>query len=195
MRRRGHTRESEIGKCLSQMWEEEEEEKEKEEEENSAALDNEDNPSQIQRRGHFGIITMDQDSELETLTTVRATYVAPKSHDVRLKGIRGELMEKHLAQRISEKIRAEQNPPTPKTDFCSTSQRDFSVTGFVPLSLETTQVHDYKTDEAITFWSENQQRVEGVTAVETPTSPFRKSAFFTKPISERLDETKPPPDN
>ncbi|XP_053266647.1 sperm associated antigen 8 [Pleuronectes platessa] len=165
---------SEIGKCLSQMWEKEEEEEEhekKEEEEekeekkeeegqNIPALDNGDNASLVQRRGHFGIITMNQDHELERLTTSRATFVAPKSHNVRQKGIRGELMETLLAERIRERIQAEQNPPIPKTDFCSTSQREFRAEGFVPLSPESTQVHDYKTEEAITFWSENQQRVE-----------------------------------
>nr|XP_019960698.1 PREDICTED: sperm-associated antigen 8 isoform X1 [Paralichthys olivaceus]XP_019960699.1 PREDICTED: sperm-associated antigen 8 isoform X1 [Paralichthys olivaceus]XP_019960700.1 PREDICTED: sperm-associated antigen 8 isoform X1 [Paralichthys olivaceus] len=183
------TRENEIGKCLSHVREEEEEEQ------TGAALDNEDAESQIRRHGHSGILTMDQEAKMESLTTVRATYVPPKSQDVRLKGIRGELMEKHLAQMISEKIRAELNPPTPKTDFCSTTQRDFSVEGFVPLTPETTQVQDYKTDQAISFWSENHQRIQGVTAVQTPKAPFRKSAFFSTPVGERLDEIEPPPDN
>ncbi|XP_062269550.1 sperm associated antigen 8 [Platichthys flesus] len=131
---------------------------------------------------------MNQDHELERLTTSRATFVAPESHNVRQKGIRGELMETLLAERIRERIQVEQNPPIPKTDFCSTSQREFKVEGFVPLSPESTQVHDYKTEEAITFWSENQQRVEGVTAVEFLESPFRRSAFFTKQVGEWLDE-------
>lgn len=39
-----------------------------------------------------------------------------------------------------EKIYAELNPPTPKTDFCSTTQKDFCVEGFVPLKPDTTQV-------------------------------------------------------
>ncbi|XP_042369547.1 sperm-associated antigen 8-like [Plectropomus leopardus] len=87
------------------------------------------------------------------------------------------------------------NPPTPKTDFCSTTQRDFCVEGFVPLTPETTQVHDYKSDQAITFWSENCQRVQGVTGVRNLKAPFKKSALFSTPISERLDEIELPPDN
>ncbi|KAI3361955.1 hypothetical protein L3Q82_012306, partial [Scortum barcoo] len=184
-----------------------------------AALDNEETRIQIQRRGHKGILTMDQGSKMETLTTIKATYTAHKSSGVRLRGIRGELLEKHIAQMISKKseyffqpcqlqrlisscfnseeLHAERNPPTSKTDFCSTMQKDFCVEGFVPLTPETTQgsVHDYKTDQAVTFWSENFQRIQGVTTIQTPKAPFRKSAQFSTPISERLDEIELPPDN
>lgn len=36
---------------------------------------------------------------------------------------------------------------------------------------------------------------QGVTAVKTQKAPFRKSALFSTPISERLDEIEVPPDN
>ncbi|XP_073333526.1 sperm-associated antigen 8 [Pagrus major] len=160
-----------------------------------AALDTDQTRVQIQKHGHKGILTLDQNSKLETVTTVKAVYIPPKSPGVRLRGIRGELLEKHIAQMISEKIQAEQKPPTPKTDFCSTTQKDFCAEGFVPHTPETTQVHDYKTDQAVTFWSENCQRIQGVTAVKTLKAPFRKSALFSTPISERLDEIDVPPDN
>lgn len=39
----------------------------------------------------------------------------------------------------SEEIQTEQKPPTPKIDFCSTTQRDFCVKGFVPFTPGTTQ--------------------------------------------------------
>ncbi|XP_071323122.1 sperm-associated antigen 8 isoform X1 [Trachinotus anak] len=198
------TGENKVGKCLLHNWAEERA---------VAALDNEETKTQIQRHGHRGILTMDQESKMETVTTLKAAYVPPKSPGVRLKddllcmlrsslllyfhgsGIRGEFLEKHIAQMISDKIHAELNPPTPKTDFCSTTQRDFCVEGFVPLTPETTQAHDYKTDQAVTFWSENYQQIQGVTAVQTLKAPFRKSALFSTPISERLDEIEPPPDN
>ncbi|XP_044031043.1 sperm associated antigen 8 isoform X2 [Siniperca chuatsi] len=138
---------------------------------------------------------MDQESKMETVTTLKAAYIPPRSQGVRLRGIRGELLEKHIAQMISEKVHAERNPPTPKTDFCSTTQRDFCVEGFVPLTPDKTQVHDYKTDQAVTFWSENCQLIQGVTAIQTLKAPFRKSALFSTPISERLDELELPSDN
>ena len=42
---------------------------------------------------------------------------------------------------FSEKIQAEQRRPTPKIDFCSTTQKDFFAKGFVPCTPETTQVN------------------------------------------------------
>ncbi|XP_035812883.1 sperm associated antigen 8 isoform X2 [Amphiprion ocellaris] len=161
----------------------------------SAGLDAEETKIHIQRHGHKGILTMDQESKMETMTTLKAAYAAPKSPGVRLRGIRGELLEKHIAQMISEKLHAERNPPIPKTEYCSTTQTDFCVKGFVSSTPETTQVHDYKTDQAISFWSENYQRVQGVTAAQTSQAPFRKSAKFSTPISERLDEPKLPADD
>ncbi|XP_030599240.1 sperm-associated antigen 8 [Archocentrus centrarchus] len=157
--------------------------------------DTEDTNAQKQRHGLKGILTTDLESKMESVTTHNAAYVAPKSPGVRIRGTRGELLEKHIAQMISEKIRADLNSPTPKTDYCSTTRKDFCVEGFVPLKPETTQVHDYKTHQAITFWSENYQQIQGVTAAQSSRAPFRKSALFSTPISERLDETDLPPDS
>ncbi|XP_041826138.1 sperm associated antigen 8 isoform X2 [Melanotaenia boesemani] len=132
---------------------------------------------------------------METLTMTRAAHVAPKSPGVRLCGIRRERLEKQIYQMISERVHAERNQPTPKPDYVTTTQRDFCVQGFIPHRPETTETHDYKNDQAITFWSENYQRVQGVTAVRNVKTPFRKSAQFSTPISERLDEIELPPDN
>ncbi|TKS84179.1 Sperm-associated antigen 8 [Collichthys lucidus] len=177
---------SRVGKCMLHNWTEERA---------VAALGTEETRTQIQRYGHRGILTMDQESKMETVTTLKAAYIPPRSPGVRLRGIRGELLEKHIAQMIREEVQAEWTPPIQKTDFCSTTQKDFCVEGFVPLTPETTQVHDYKTDQAVTFWGENCQQVQGVTAVHTLKAPFRKSALFSTPISERLDEIDLPPDN
>ncbi|XP_049909182.1 sperm associated antigen 8 [Epinephelus moara] len=167
------------GKCMLHNWAEERA---------VAALDNQETMMEIQKHGHRGILTVDQESKMEAVTTLRATYTPPKSPGVRLRGIRGELLEKHIAQMIREKIQADMNPPTPKTDFCSTTQKDFCVDGFVSVTPKSTQAHDYKNDQAVTFWSENCQRVQGVTTIKTLKAPFKKSALFSTPISERLDE-------
>ncbi|XP_029025817.1 sperm associated antigen 8 isoform X2 [Betta splendens] len=146
------------------------------------------------KHGHRGILTMDQDSKMEAVTTVKEAYIHPKGPGVRLHGIRRELLEKHIAQMMSDKIHAEQNPPTPKTEFCSVTQKDYCAGGFVPVIPKTTQVHDYQTDQTVTFWHENYQRIQGVTAIQTLKAPFRRSARFSKPHSERLDETEFLPD-
>ncbi|CAG5867171.1 unnamed protein product [Menidia menidia] len=148
----------------------------------------------IQRHGHKGILTNDPESKMDTITTSKATYVAPKSPGVRLQGIRAELLKMHIAQTVSEKVRDELTLPTPKTDY-RTTQRDYCVEGFVPSRPQPTKVHDYKTDQAITFWSENHQRIQGMTASPVLKAPFRKSALFSTPIGERLDEPDLPPDN
>ncbi|KAK5851710.1 hypothetical protein PBY51_023243 [Eleginops maclovinus] len=180
------TVEKKVGKCMLHNWVEERAMED---------VDAQETRTQIQKHGHKGIFTMDQESKMESVTTLRADFVPPKGPGVRLRGIRGELLEKHIAQMIREKVTAERNRPSPKTDFCSTTQKDFCAQGFVPLTPETTQVHDYKADQAITFWSENCQRIQGATAVQTVKAPFRKSALFSTPISERLDEVELPPDN
>ncbi|CAK6965129.1 sperm associated antigen 8 isoform X2 [Scomber scombrus] len=177
---------SKVGKCLLHNWAEERA---------VAALDTKDTKAHIQKHGHRGILTVDQESKMETVSTLKAAYIPPKSPGVRLRGVRSEFLEKQIAQMIREKIHEELNPPTPKTDFCSTTKRDFTVEGFVSLTPETTQLHDYKTEQAITFWSENYQRIQGVTTVGTPNAPFRKSATFSTPISERMDEIELPLDD
>ncbi|XP_005921784.1 sperm associated antigen 8 isoform X1 [Haplochromis burtoni] len=160
-----------------------------------ADLHTEDPKTHKHIHGHKGILTIDLESKMESVTTLKAAYVAPKTPVGKLQGIRGELLKKHTAQMISEKIHADLNPLTPKTEYCSTTQKDFCVEGFVPHKPETTRVHDYKTDQAITFWSENCQQIQGVTAARSSKGPFRKSALFSTPITERLDEIDLPPDN
>ncbi|XP_026883155.1 sperm-associated antigen 8 isoform X3 [Electrophorus electricus] len=53
------------------------------------------------------------------------------------------------------------------------------------------QDHDYKTDQAITFWSENYQKIQGMTPVRTRDTPFKKNASFSTPINESLDDLTP----
>ncbi|XP_072228400.1 sperm-associated antigen 8 [Leuresthes tenuis] len=164
-------------------------------EERAVAAHDAGDPKWIQKHGHKGILTTDFESPMESMTTSKASHVTPVGPRVRVRGIRRELLERHIAQIISEKVSNDLQPLTPRTDYSSTTQRDFCVEGFVPCRPQTTKVHDYKTDQAITFWSENYQRVQGVTPAQTLEAPFRKSALFSTPISERLDEIELPPDN
>ncbi|RVE65518.1 hypothetical protein OJAV_G00117220, partial [Oryzias javanicus] len=158
----------------------------------AAARSTKDSRSRSQKGSHKGIFTVDQEAKMETTTTSKATYVAVERPGGRMLGTRRELLEKQIIQMIREEMRAEVNTPTPEAEFCSTTHRDFSIPGYEPSRPKAAQTHDYKTDEAITFWSENYQQVQGVTPVQTQKSPFRKSAVFSTPISERLDEIDPP---
>uniref|UniRef100_A0A8C6SDK8 Uncharacterized protein n=1 Tax=Neogobius melanostomus TaxID=47308 RepID=A0A8C6SDK8_9GOBI len=57
------------------------------------------------------------------------------------------------------------------------------------------QVHDYKSENAVSFWSENHQKIQGLTPVPSASAPFRKCSDFSRPIGERLDEVDPPLDD
>ncbi|XP_047227986.1 sperm associated antigen 8 [Girardinichthys multiradiatus] len=173
-----------IGKCLQQhSWMQE----------RAVASPDIEDPKKI--HGHKGMFTTDQRCKMDTLTTYKATHVPLMGPGVRLRGIRRELLEKHITQVIREKIHNEQSPPPPEADYSSTTQKDFCVPGFVPSRPKSTRVHDYKREQAITFWSENCQQIQGVTPIRKLNAPFRKSALFSTPISERLDEEDLPPDN
>ncbi|XP_070408920.1 sperm-associated antigen 8 isoform X1 [Nothobranchius furzeri] len=137
------------------------------------------------------LITENHNVKMETATTYGATYVSPEKFlpAFELRGTRRELLERRLSQKIREEVLAElELAPPPTTEFLSTTQRDFCAQGFVPCRLRTAKDRDYKTEQAITFWSQNCQKVQGVTPIRNPKAPFKKSTLFSKPISEQLDD-------
>ncbi|XP_077398770.1 sperm-associated antigen 8 [Vanacampus margaritifer] len=146
---------------------------------------------QILRHGHKGIITMNTGAKMENVTTLKSAFAPPKTPGVRLQGLRSELLERRIAQIIRDKIHAERNPPLPQTDFSSVTQRDFRVEGFVPRTTKVNRIHDYKTEQAISYWSENYQRIQGVSPAECPNTPFKKSAQFSTPIGEQREDIDP----
>ncbi|XP_046906978.1 sperm associated antigen 8 [Hypomesus transpacificus] len=165
------------GKCLLHNWVEERA---------TAALDTEDSRPQIHKRGHRGILSVDLSSRVEGDTTVKTDFTPPKGTGVRQRGIRGELLEKQLYKEISKQTLTEFNPQPPKTEFCSTTQKDFHMKGFLPRLPQLTGEHDYKRDQAISFWNENHSQVQGVTPVRTRDSPFKKNSSFSTPIIHQL---------
>ncbi|KAL0965445.1 hypothetical protein UPYG_G00281360 [Umbra pygmaea] len=168
-----------VGKCLLFNWVEERA---------TAELDNTKPRGDIHKNGHTGILTMDLSSRVQGITTVDAAFPPPKGHGVRQRGIRGELLENSLLRKISEQTHAEFNPEPPKTEYCSTTSEDYKVKGFHPVLPSPLKERDYRKDQAITFWSENHQHIQGVTAVKTRDTPFKKNATFSTPISQHMDD-------
>ncbi|MEQ2241450.1 hypothetical protein ILYODFUR_025405, partial [Ilyodon furcidens] len=79
-----------IGKCLQQhSWMQE------------RAVASPDIEDTKKIHGHKGIFTTDQRCKMDTLTTYKATHVPLMGPGVRLRGIRRELLEKHITQVIS----------------------------------------------------------------------------------------------
>ncbi|XP_016893957.1 sperm-associated antigen 8 isoform X2 [Cynoglossus semilaevis] len=136
---------------------------------------------------------MDEAVNLENATTNMLTYVRPQFPGVRLKGIRREKIENAIMdQMIREETELNTVPPSSLIHFCSTTQRDFRAGGFKPQPIPTVHYHDYTSENAVTFWSENYKQAQGVTAVSNPKAPFKRSAYFSTPLSERVDDEGPP---
>ncbi|KAA0716522.1 hypothetical protein E1301_Tti009469 [Triplophysa tibetana] len=159
------------------------------EERATAFLDRSGPKSCINKNGHVGIITVDVTATVQGVTTFKDAFSTPKSHVIRQRGKRTELLEKDLVKRISEQIHAELNPEPPAPEWSSVSKSDYRVEGFKSFQAPLTEVceHNYTTDRAITFWSDNYQKIQGVTAVTTDDSPFKRNATFSTPISDKLD--------
>ncbi|XP_067262899.1 sperm associated antigen 8 [Chanodichthys erythropterus] len=167
------------GRCLLGNWVEERA---------TALLDRTGPRSCVHKYGHTGILTMDVAAKVQGISTFKATFNAPKIIGVRQKGRRTELLENDLIKRISDQIHAGLNADPPAPELCSVTKADFKVEGFKSVRSPMTMDHDYTTEQAITFWSENYQKIQGVTAVKTKDSPFKRNATFSTPICEQLDQ-------
>ncbi|XP_075711269.1 sperm-associated antigen 8 [Rhinoderma darwinii] len=73
----------------------------------------------------------------------------------------------------------------------STTTRDFQVEGFIPQIPAPSKKHDYHSEAAVTFWTENVHNITGVSDVRTSHSPFKRSSAFTTPIFQYLDQHVP----
>uniref|UniRef100_A0A8C5AMW2 Uncharacterized protein n=1 Tax=Gadus morhua TaxID=8049 RepID=A0A8C5AMW2_GADMO len=156
--------EKKVGKCLLDNWVEE-----------RAVADLADDASQeqIQRDGHRGIFSMNLESKMEDITSLKSAYTPPVAPGVRERGTLVICVVYHV---IYNKF----NPVTPTTDFSSTTHRDFTGGGFVPLPPTTT-----KNYIETLFWLFCFQRT---TAVRTTDSPFKRCAQFSTPITQQLND-------
>ncbi|XP_018600246.1 sperm-associated antigen 8 [Scleropages formosus] len=166
-------------KCLLHNWVEERA---------TASLDKEEN---IHKRGHKGILTLDFLSKFQGVSAVKAAFTPPRGPGVREKGIREELLKKQLYETIGEKVLEEFNFIPSSTEYVSSAKRDYDVEGFESTIPPPSQEHDYRNEEAITFWSDNHDKITGVSAVRTRDTPFKKNCTFSTPISEQLFEDMP----
>ncbi|XP_041087354.1 sperm associated antigen 8 [Polyodon spathula] len=145
----------------------------------------------LHKQGHRGILSVDLLCEVTDRTTTRESYTVPKGLGVRQRGMKEELLEKYLYQKISEEVLNEFNSPPPLEQLISVTKRDYNIEGFKSVPPPPTKEHDYKTEQPVTYWSENSHKIQGVTAVRTRDTPFKKNSSFSKPISECLDDPMP----
>ncbi|XP_065060398.1 sperm-associated antigen 8-like [Rhopilema esculentum] len=140
--------------------------------------------------GHRGILTKEFDSTVSTLSTCKDSYREPQKNNVRQKGKRLEMLERHLYQQISNEVKQEFNPPPPKVDYTSTTKKDFSK-DFQPIEQPPTMHHDVNSDQPLTFWNHNLNSIHGVSQIQTNDTPFKKNTAFSTPIDEYKDAPKP----
>ncbi|KAI1905300.1 hypothetical protein AGOR_G00014680 [Albula goreensis] len=171
-----------IGRCLKDNWVEERA---------TAFLDTDESRPYINRYGHRGIISMNIVSKGEDTTSTKEAFTPPVAPGVRLRGLREELLEKALYKAVSEQVEEEFNPAPPPAEFFSTTREDFKVPGFQSIPPTPSKNHDYKTEQAISYWSENYQSVQRVSAVRTRDTPFKKNATFSTPLGQCLDDPVP----
>ncbi|TRY88009.1 hypothetical protein DNTS_013004 [Danionella cerebrum] len=162
------------------------------EERATASLDKARPRSCVNKHGHAGILSVETPAKVQGTSTFCASYTVPLSPRVRLKGRRTELLENDLVKEIRAQILSELNPDPDITDLCSVTKADYKLEGFesqrTPLTLDC----DYVSEQAITFWSDNYQKVQGVTAVKSMNSPFKRNATFSTPIADQLDPLDEP---
>ncbi|XP_060768178.1 sperm associated antigen 8 [Neoarius graeffei] len=171
------------GGCLLGNWVEERA---------TTLLDNTGSTSDVHKNGHRGILTVDLSSKFHGVSTLKSAFSSPKGTQVRQKGLRSELLEKHLIKSISEQVHAELTPQPPAPERYSVTRTDYTAEGFQCVQPTPSTDRDYRTDEAITFWRENVDKIQGVTAARNRDAPFKKNISFTKPLNESLE---PDPEN
>lgn len=176
------------GKCLLENWVEERAVKDIGLPE---PLEKPENPDQLLKAGHKGLLTCDFDSKAENLTTVRDSYRPPQHPQVREKGSKREALEKMLYEQISQEVHEEFNPPPDPIDYKSVTHNDFNKDDFVSEKPKPTAHHDYTSEQPVTFWTEHKERITGTSQLKTLDSPFRKNASFSKPIEEYSDQAQP----
>ncbi|KAF7688549.1 hypothetical protein HF521_013356 [Silurus meridionalis] len=162
------------------------------EERATTSLDKTGPESDIHKKGHQGILTVDWSSKLEDTSTQKSAFTSSKGTSAQQKGFRYELMKEHLIKSISEQVHAELTAKPAAAELHSVTRRDYTAGGFQWVRPTPSTDRDYKTDQAITFWRENFDKIQGVTAVRNRDAPFKKNASFTCPITECLD---PNPEN
>ncbi|KAJ8385500.1 hypothetical protein AAFF_G00185360 [Aldrovandia affinis] len=177
-----HMAKKTTARCLMENWVEERA---------TAFLDTEESGAHVYKHGHKGIISIDLESKAQDVTTVKDTFIPPVAPGIRQRGRREELLEKALYKTISEQVEEELNRAPPPAEFVSTTREDFKVPGFQSVPPSPSKEHDYKTEQAISFWSENYHKVQRVTAVRTRDTPFKKNSAFSTPITDCLDDPVP----
>ncbi|XP_063312746.1 sperm-associated antigen 8 [Pelobates fuscus] len=144
------------------------------------------------RHGHRGIISTLLEAHIADSTTNKDSYRAPSTHHMRLMGPREEMLQKYLFQKFSQGVLEAINVPSEDLNIKeSTTKRDYKVDGFTSRPPASNKSHDYRTEQAVTFWTEKLHRIPGVSDIKMRDTPFKKTSMFSTPITQYLDQPLP----
>lgn len=78
-----------------------------------------------------------------------------------------------------------------KPDYKTATMEAFNIEGFESKNPKPTQTHDYRTEQPVSYWLQNYQKIHGVTMVKTRDTVFRRDCAFSKPVEESWEEAEP----
>ncbi|XP_067008169.2 uncharacterized protein [Anabrus simplex] len=123
---------------------------------------------------------------LDWRTTNQATYTVPKSGNGHSKGKRRELLEQFFWEQMANEVLQDFSEPHPIEKYSSEYDGSFNIPDYKPAldAFETDsdlhRKYPLYTDGGLSYWQQKCGR--------TGRGPFKRNSFFSKPMSEVLDE-------
>ncbi|NXA32428.1 SPAG8 protein, partial [Eudromia elegans] len=146
------------------------------------------NEGYIYRHGHRGLLGCQLPSRPPDSTTTRDAFGPPRRRACPARGQRGRPAPPRHSSPCRREVLEESCPPPAPMESRSTTRRDYGAGGFQPAPLTPTQRHDCYTEQPRSYWLEQARSVPGITGAGIP---FRRSAAFSTPVTERLRQPLP----
>jgi len=176
------------GRCLLENWVEE---RATQHLETTDINKNEVNCAKLHQNGHNGLLTLDSDAKASKATTVRTSYAKPTFPQVANEGKRYQKLKSQMYDECVKEVSETFFPAPPKRELISIKQQDFDDENFKFIPPKPENPHSLYHESPTTFWSENLNKISGVSQARVPNAPFNKNTAFSKPLSEYTNEDLP----
>jgi len=176
------------GRCLLENWVEE---RATQHLETTDINKNEVNCAKLHQNGHNGLLTLDSDAKASKATTVRTSYAKPTFPQVANEGKRFQKMKSQIYDECVKEVSETFFPKPHESKMISVKKQDFDDNDFVFIPPKPEHPHSLYHERPTTFWSENLNKISGVSQARVPNAPFNKNTAFSKPLSEYTNEALP----
>ncbi|CAF0797961.1 unnamed protein product [Brachionus calyciflorus] len=147
------------------------------------------------KHGHRGILTVNEQAPNSKYTVYKDDYIKRDNYDPNgePKGIRYKLTEQAIRNKLIDEMnqQVENDYQDEPNEYKSEFQEKYDVPGFRHEPPKPTAKHDLYSEMPVSYWTEQRNRVHGVTQFKTLDSPFRRNAAFSTPVEISLDQAKP----